>query len=158
MNTFWLKIAAVVVLIVVVIVVIGVFTGERQPKQPQKTVYDQWEQDQKRLNAEPQYKQPPPQGQPTRPVQPPRPAFKELSPEEEFEAEKLWEMVMTERKMGRLPGMTYKRMVDYCRQIIQKWPHSEYTFKAKRALADLPEQYRKMYNITDEEINLGNYK
>ena len=35
---------------------------------------------------------------------------------------------------------------------------SEYAFYAKRALADLPERYRKMYNITKEEIDLGNFK
>ncbi len=67
-------------------------------------------------------------------------------------------MALAERKMARLPGMTYKRMVDYCRQIIQKWPGSEYAFKAKRMLADIPERYHQMYHITKEEIDLGNLK
>jgi hypothetical protein len=79
--------------------------------------------------------------------------FKELSPEEEVQAEKLFEMAMTHRKMGILPGLHFKKMVDYCREIIQKWPGSEYAYKAKRMLADIPERHRERYNITDEEIS-----
>jgi hypothetical protein len=60
--------------------------------------------------------------------------------------------------MGRLPVMGYGQMVKTCRDIIRRWPESEYAFYAKRALADLPERYRKMYNITKEEIDLGNLK
>jgi hypothetical protein len=60
--------------------------------------------------------------------------------------------------MGRLPVMGYGQMVKSCRDIIQRWPDSKYAFFAKRALADLPERYRKQYNITDEEIDLGNLK
>jgi hypothetical protein len=67
---------------------------------------------------------------------------------------------MTERKMGRLPGIRlgYKNMVDHCREIIRRWPDSKYAFNAKRLLADIPERYRKMYNITKEEIDLGSLK
>ena len=163
MNTFWLKIAAGVVAIVVIIIIVSAFLpkGEKKPE-PQKTVYDVWEKDDKRLRAEPQFNQPAVgPNQPTQPpavVEQPKPQFKELSEEEKIEAERLWEMVVTERKMARLPGMTPKRMVDYCRQIIQRWPGSEYAFMAKRALADIPERYREMYHITKEEIDLGNLK
>ena len=170
MNTFWLKIAGVVVLVVVVIVVIATFTGKGEPKKPLKTVYDQWDEDEKKLTAEPQLKEPPAQQQstqqPTRqkvvkPAEPvAEPEFKKLSPEEQVEAERLWQWALNQRKMGRLPGVKlgYKNMVDTCREIIKMWPESEYAFYAKRALADLPERYKKMYNITDEETNLGNLK
>jgi len=91
-------------------------------------------------------------------AEPPKPQFKQLSPEEEIEAQKLWVWVENQRKMGRLPVMGYGQMVKTCRDIIQRWPESKYAFFAKRALGDLPERYRKMYNITDEEIDLGNLK
>jgi len=195
MNTFWLKVAGAAVVAVLVLVVVGTFwpggSEPPRPAEPEKTVYDQWAEDDKRLNAEPQYTQPPvpqgatdqgPQGpgaqskpaqQPgssltagTQPpsgpqgdsTQPPMPQFKKLSPEEELEAQKLWQWVVTQRKMGRLPVMGYGQMVKACRQIIQRWPESKYAFLAKRALADIPPRYRKMYNITPEEIDLGNLK
>jgi type IV secretory pathway VirB10-like protein len=175
MNTFWLKIAGVAVLAVGVIVGITVFTSsepeqarEREPKPREKTVYDQWEEDEKKLSAEPQYNEPPvttPSVQPdtkavqqTTPVAPPKPEFKKLNEIEEIRAQQLWEWVKNQRKMGRLPVMGYGPMVRTCRDIIQRWPESEYAFYAKRALADLPPRYHKMYNITKEEIDLGNLK
>ncbi|MCH7555985.1 MAG: hypothetical protein IIB56_00850 [Planctomycetes bacterium] len=168
MNTFWLKIAGGAVLVVGVIVGIAVFTSsepeqarEREPEPREKTVYDQWEEDEKKLSAEPQYKEPPattPSVQQTAPVAPPKPEFKKLNEIEEIQAQQLWEWVKNQRKMGRLPIMGYGQMVKTCRDIIQRWPESEYAFYAKRALADLPERYHKMYNITKEEIDLGNLK
>jgi len=165
MNTFWLKIAGLAVLVMGVIILITVFTSgtDSEPKEPQKTVYDQWEEDDKRLRAEPQYKEPPattPSVQQTRPVAPPKPEFKKLSEIEDIQAQRLFEAAMTERKMGRLPGIRlgYKKMVDHCREIIRKWPESKYAFEAKRMLADIPQRYHKMYNITKEEIDLGNLK
>ncbi len=168
MNTFWLKIAGGAVLVVVVIVGITVFTSsepeqarEQEPKPRERTVYDQWEDDENKLSAEPQYKEPPgtsPSVQQTTPVVPPKPEFKKLNEIEEIQAQQLWEWVKSQRKMGRLPIMGYGQMVKTCRDIIRRWPESEYAFYAKRALADLPERYRKMYNITEEEIDLGNLK
>jgi len=165
MNIFWLKIAGIAVVIVGVIILITVFTSgtDSEPKEPQKTIYDQWGEDDKRLRAEPQYQEPPattPLVQQTRPVAPPKPEFKKLNEIEEIQAQRLFEAAMTERKMGRLPGIRlgYKNMVDHCREIIRKWPESKYAFNAKRLLADIPERYHKMYNITKEEIDLGNLK
>ena len=56
MNTFWLKIAGVAVLVVGVIILVTVFTSgtDSEPKEPQKTFYDQWEEDDKKLRTEPQ--------------------------------------------------------------------------------------------------------
>jgi len=177
MDTIWLKIVGFAVLVVGVIVLIGILTSST--KGPEKTIYDQWEQDDKELLAEPEYKEPPvpatPVQQPAptpsvqqpiqaapaqtaQPVEQPKPQFKELEMEDEFEAQKLWIWVENQRKMGRLPVMGYGQMVKSCRDIIQRWPESKYAFFAKRALADLPERYRKMYNITKEEIDLGNLK
>jgi len=180
MNTFWLKIAGVMFLALGVIVVVSMVTSgpdsppsqQQESEHRQKTVYDTWEEDDKRLMAEPQLKEPtapnaPVQQAPTVqaapsqqsiPQPPPMPQFKELSEEEDIEAQKLWIWVENQRKMGRLPVPSYKQMVDTSRQIIQRWPESKYAFFAKRALADLPDRYKKMYNITKEETDLGNLK
>lgn len=173
MNTFWLKVAAGVVALVAIIIIVGAYLpkGGEKP-QPQKTVYDVWEQDDKRLDAKPQFNPPAvgpnqlTQQQVTQQqvarqpvvVEQPKPKFRELSEEEKIEAERLWEWVKAQRKMGRLPMLSYKQMVDNCREIIRRWPDSEYAFMAKRALADIPERYQQMYNITKEEIDLGNLK
>lgn len=83
------------------------------------------------------------------------PNFKKLSTKDEIQVKRLWELVITQRKMARLPIMVgYKQTVNSCREIIRRWPESEYAFKAKTALVDLPERYRKQYNITDEEVDL----
>lgn len=179
MNTFWLKLAGVAILVVGIIVGIGVFTSSDKPDEPvkrepepkQKTIYDQWEDDEKRLNAEPQYKEPPfttqvqpkQPTQPTQPVtqvEPPKPVFEKLSMEDAYQAEKLYQYALKERKMGRLPAVKlgYKKMLEHCRLIIQRWPESEYAFKAKRLIADIPERYHKMYDIKPEEYDLGNLK
>ena len=101
-----------------------------------------------------------PEMEPEGPVaaEPAKPQFKQLSAEEDFQAQKLWIWVENQRKMGRLPIVNYGQMVKTCRDIIQRWPESKYAFFAKRALGDLPERYHRMYNITKEEIDLGNLK
>jgi hypothetical protein len=184
MNTIWLKISGLVVLIIAGIVLVSFFTSGtdsgpkelKQVEQPAKTIYEQWDKDDKKLLAEPQYKEPPapaPSAQqpapaesnqppsqivPAQPAEQQMPQFKELELEDEIEAQKLWTWVENQRKMGRLPVMGYGQMVKGCRDIIQRWPESKYAFFAKRALADLPERYREMYNVTKEEIDLGNLK
>jgi hypothetical protein len=170
MNTFWLKIAGAAVAVVGIIILVNAFLPKNEPKPQPKTVYDVWEKDDKRLRAEPQLTPPISPNQPVQPqgqqqaspqatsVEPPEPKFKEISEEEKIEAERLWEWVVTRRKMGRLPMMGYKQMVDTCREIIRRWPDSKYAFMAKRTLADIPERFQEMYHITKEEINLGNLK
>lgn len=171
MNTFWLKIAGLGVVVVGLIILVNVLSSSKTEPEPEpKTFWDQVEEDDKRLRADPQFKEPPETNatvQPSnqnqiveqpKPVQPPKPQFRELSEIESIDAEKLFETAVQFRKIGRLPGPRYKTMVDCCRQIIQRYPGSEYAFKAKRMLADIPERYRERYKITDEEIDLGNLK
>ena len=163
MNTFWLKIAGFAVVVVGLIVLVKVFSSSDLEVKTQKTVYDVWEQDDKRLRAEPKAKQLPrtkqlpvtkqiPEEQKV--AEPVKPKFKELSPEDQVQAEKLFEMALFHRKSGRLPGLQFKKMVDYCREIIQKYPDSVYAFRARRMLRDIPRRYRERYNITDEEMGL----
>ncbi len=182
MDTFWLKIAAFAIAVVVGIVVVAMFLpgGLEEPQPPEKTFYDQAEQDKKKFLAEPQaldssqqqavpqqspaVEQPqatPGQAQPA--VEPPKPAgpvtlyFKELSEIDSIEAERLLNVAVPGRSIGRLPMTGYKLMVDGCRQIIQRWPESWYAYNAKRMLADMPERYRRNYNITEEELDVSLY-
>jgi hypothetical protein len=165
MNTFWLKAAGGVVIVVGLIILVNVFkpsSSQQKPKTTEaepNTFYNTIARDDKRLRVEPNANR-------TRRVVEPKTLeryepnaadFKELSDEERVDAEKLFEMAMFHRKQGRLPGMgSYKLMVDYCRQIIQRYPDTEYAFKARRMLGDLPARFRQQYNITDEEINPQN--
>ena len=93
----------------------------------------------------------------TPPAQPQEPQFRELPFPEQVEAERIWEMVKTERKMGRLPVMTYTKMIRYCRDLIKRFPGTRYAYGAKQALAEVPDRYRKQNNITDEEIDLRKF-
>ena len=171
MNTFWLKIVALAGVVLGVIILINVFSSSKTEPEPKpKTFWDQVEEDDKKLRAEPQFKEPPktttsvqPGNQtqtlePTTPVEPAKPQFRELSEIENIDAEQLFNNAIQFRKIGRLPGPRYKVMVDACRLIIQKYPGSEWAWKARRMLADIPEHYRSRYKITEEEIDLGNLK
>lgn len=162
MNTFWLKAAGGIVIVVVLLIVVNKFKSSfSQPKPPEpKTIYDQFAEDDKRLRAEPNANRTRRSVEPgtSERYEPNAADFKELSDEERVDAEKLFEMAMFQRKEARLPGMSggYKMMVDYCRQIIQKYPDTEYGFKARRILGDMPARFRQQYNVTEEEINPQN--
>lgn len=157
MNTVWLKIAAAIVVVVVAIVLFSKIANHKsEPVQPDKTVGDMWREDEKRLRAEPNLPVQPTTGQPVAGQQAPaaqQPKFKELTEDEKAGAEQLFELAITQRKMGRLPGIHYGAMVQYCREIIERYPGSEYAYKAKRILADIPASERERYHITDDEIN-----
>jgi hypothetical protein len=149
MDNFWIKVAVAVVAVVAVVIAINHFKGPKTKQQapPEKTVGDTWREDDKRLRAEPNV---PPVA--STESQEPAMKFKELTEEEQAGAEQLFEMALAQRKMGRLPGMGYGRMVDYCRQIIEKYPGSEFDYKSRRMLADIPENERERYHITEQEL------
>lgn len=181
MNTFWLKIAGAAIAVVVGIVLVGMFTsgGPQEPEPREKTFYDQAEQDKQRFLAEPkplespQQEPAPPQEAPAQEsqavepavpvVEPARPTgpvtlyFKELSEMDGIEAERLLNVAVPARSIGRLPMTGFKLMVDNCRQIIQRWPDSSYAYKAKRMLAEMPERYRQRYSITPQELDVTSF-
>jgi len=91
-----------------------------------------------------------------KPSQPAVLYFKPLDEIEQVEAERLLNVAVPGRSIGRLPIATdYKLMVEPCRQIISKWPESWYAYRAKQLLADMPERLRPRYNITEEELDLS---
>ena len=182
MNTFWLKIMGLVVLAVVVIILIGVFTSgtdteSQEQQQPKKTFYDQAEEDKQKFLTEPHAldsqsqiptaEQAPqienqtttqsasPAIEPSKPAQPVLLYFKELGEIEQIEAERLLNVAVPGRSIGRLPMTGLKLMVDNCRTIIRRWPQSSFAYRAKLMLADLPERYQMRYNITDKEKDVS---
>ena len=188
MNTFWLKIAGIAVVVVIVLAVAGRFTGgddktasSTPPAAKSKTVtsvYDKFDEDEKRLNAPIQAKpesnevetaQAPAETN-TAPVAstpvveaeaPKAPTFVKLTEAQRVDADRIWQMVVTERKMGRLPIMTFGHTVTYCRMLLERYPGSEYAYKAKRVLNEVVEtndRYKEQYHITDEELDMGPYQ
>ncbi len=182
MNTIWLKIAAAAVGLLVAVVVVSKFMPGDSSPAPQapsqesdkpKTVYDSFERDDKEFGVTDQTADEPTEAvtppvaattpqeaasvEQTLPAQAAQPTFEKLSIEDDVQAQRLHSMAIEERKRSRLPMMTPKLMVDYCREIIQRWPKSEYAFQAKRMLADIPERYQKMYNVTDQETDVSSF-
>lgn len=186
MNTFWLKIAAGAVGILIIVIVVGMFTSgdsdkQAQPAQSQKTFQEQVEEDKEKFLTEPQkvetqeqmeQVQPDepeeisntPAAEPVQPppaqVEQPKPAtlyFKPLSEIDDIEAQRLLNVAVPGRSIGRLPMTGYQLMVPNCREIIKKWPDSWYAYRAKQLLADLPPRYQTQYNVTREEIDLSVY-
>lgn len=175
MDTIWLKIVGFAILVVGVIVLIGFLTSST--KEPEKTFYDQVEEDKQEFLAEPQPLQEqektllPEQdrvaesNEVAEPVQsaqkqieqskPTVLYFKPLSEIEQIEAEKLLNVAVPGRSIGRLPMTGFSLMVPNCRQIIKRWPDSQYAYQARRLLADLPPRYQTRYNVTKEEIDIS---
>jgi len=150
MDNFWVKVVIAVVVIAAVVMGIKYFK-ELKPESRQvgtpreRTVGDVMREDEQRLRAEPNVA-PAESGEP-------QVKFRELTEEEQAGVEQLFEMAITSRKMARLPGMTYGQMVNYCRDIIQKYPGSEFEYKARRMLAEVPREQWDRYKITEQEIN-----
>ena len=180
MNTFWLKIAGAVIAIIVIFVLITTFTSgpkekpvqSEQPAKP-KNFSQQVEADNEKFSNLPQPVNPQDQNQTTvnkpavesvQPVaEPPKTAepitlyFKPMSETDEIEATRFYNVAVKDRSIGRLPMTGYKLMVDNCRRIIEKWPDSIYAYKSKQMMADLPERFKKRYNITPKEVDVSMY-
>jgi hypothetical protein len=158
MNTFWLKIAALAVVVVGLIIIVNKFTGSKsEPKPESKTFHDVVEEDKQRFLTEPQAAK----EQLSQPVQPSeKPTilyFRPLSEIEKMEAERLLNVAVPGRSIGRLPMTGFHLMVESCRRIISKWPDSWYAYRAKQLLADMPTRFRPRYKITQEELDVSKF-
>ncbi|MHC4510494.1 MAG: hypothetical protein ACYTAO_16330 [Planctomycetota bacterium] len=180
MNTFWLKIAGAAILVVAGIVVVGMFIsgGPQEPEPPEKTFYDQAEQDKQRFLAEPQALEtqetepvaeqgpaaeesqavaavPPAPG----PVEPPKPTIvycSVLSEMDQIEAQKLLNVAAPGYSLGRL-RVGYNLMMQNCRQVLRKWPDSTYAYRAKVMIIEMPERHRERYKVTADELDLSTF-
>jgi len=166
MNTFWLKIAALAVVVVGLIIIVNKFTSSKsEPKPESKTFHDVVEEDRQKFLTEPQAAKEQVSRQkrpaPAKPVRPPEEPtqlyFTELSEIDKIEAERLLNVAVPGRSIGRLPMAGFKLMVDSCRQIISKWPDSWYAYRAKQMLADMPTRFRPRYKITQEELDVSEF-
>ncbi len=78
-----------------------------------------------------------------------------LAEEEKFEAEKL--LTYTRdlfMKLAKKRGLTYTQGVDFCRQLMKKYPGTSYAQQARELLRQVPENQRQRYGITDQELGL----
>ena len=177
MNTFWLKIVGIAVAVVVVIILITALSSrpEPQPAPQEQGFSDQVRKDKQKFLTRPapvdpakQNEQTTQQADPNKPVKtiiqipkPPEPVtlyFVELSEIDEIEAERLLNVAVPGRSIGRLPMTGYKlMMVDNCRMIISRWPESWYAYRAKQMLADLPRRFWSRYKVTEEEVDTSMY-
>jgi len=187
MNTFWLKIAALTVVVAVVIVLISVFSSPEKPQplpepttaepvnKPAKTFPEQVEKDKEKFLSPPKAPEQPaknpaeePVKQPVQeqnqppaaksPAQPTQLYFRPLSEIDKVEAERLLNVAVSGRSLGRLPQTGFQLMVQTCRQIISKWPDSWYAYNAKKMLIDMPERFRERYKITNEELDISEFE
>ena len=130
MNTFWLKIAGAAVGVVVILVIAGsFFSGDDQPTSQEerrsitdtKSFASQVEEDREKFSSEPQPVETPVQEPvvptPAQTVVPaqapearPKPNIIYVKPMQEFEeveAQRLWQMAVPGRSIGRLPMTGY---------------------------------------------------
>ena len=163
MNTFWLKVAGLVVVVVVIIVLVDLFStksqsvAEPEPEPEQKTFSEVAAEDRERLSAEPEKVEDIQEHEPVRQqaAEPVELYFRELSEIEKIEAERLFNVAVPGRSIGRLPATGFQLMVDSCRQIVERWPDSWYAYRAKQMLAEMPPRFRQRYNVTEKEMDLS---
>jgi len=168
MNTFWLKIAGFAVVIVGLIIVVKALSPkvgdaldvEKMFEESKQLAEAQEEKLQAELaEAEAQAEQAQAEQteakQPSVQPKPPRPLSNDIERlQQDLQAQRLYQMAETEFRIARKPLMSYKRCVDYCRQLIEKYPDSPEAAKARVLLRKMPERDRRLYNITDEEMGL----
>jgi hypothetical protein len=175
MNTFWLKIAGAAVGLVVILVVAGnFFSGDDQPTSQEesrsitdtKSFASQVEEDREKFSSEPQPVDTPVQEPVVQtpahtavpapaPEATPKPNIIYVKPMQEFEeveAQRIWQMAVPGRSIGRLPMTGYSLAIKGYREITQRYPESKYAFMAARMVADIPK--RRRAGIRDEDIKI----
>ena len=76
----------------------------------------------------------------------------EVPLEVEYQAGKDLEYAEMYINAARKRFQTYKKGVEQCRAIIQKYPGTKYEQEARLLLRRVPEHKHATYNITDEEL------
>ena len=91
---------------------------------------------------------------PTAPQPVPKPRTQQLAPEEQLQADKLLQAVKLQYSLARKSPITYKKMVDFCRELLTKFPNSQQAEEARELLRRMPKRYRELYKVTNEELGL----
>ncbi|MHC4195070.1 MAG: hypothetical protein ACYSQZ_03850 [Planctomycetota bacterium] len=142
MDSFWVKMGvfAVIVAGLVYLVMKSPAPTIKDEKERPKSFSEVAREDRERLRTEPVFEESietdeitAKEGAEEAAVKAPMPKpakreFKELSETEQIEAERLLEVAINGRSMGRLPGVGFKLMVDTCREIIKKFGGSSYEY------------------------------
>ena len=160
MNTFWLKIVIFAVIVVGLVVLVKTLSPKVEEamdfdKQSEQLARAQEEKLQAELaEAEAKAKQ----ARAAQPATLPR-ASQPISDEidqlgQNIQAQRLYQMAEVEFRIARKPLMSFKRCVDYCRQIINKFPDSAEAAKARVLLRKMPARERERWKVTDEEMGL----
>jgi hypothetical protein len=180
MNTFWLKLAGIVLGLFVVLIVAARFlspggstTPSETPTEPEpRDIYQQAREDQERFSVpSAEAPVPEPEAAPSEPepaqadpekteaaappaAQPILIYVKALDEIDSIQAQRLLNAAIPGRSMGRM-RVGFNLTVQNCRQIIRDYPDSVYAFQAKRILADIPERYRETYKLTDSLLDIS---
>lgn len=160
MNTFWLKIVIFAVIVVGLVVLVKTLSPKIEEamdfdKQSEQLAQAQEEKLQAELaEAEAKAKQ----ARAAQPAALPR-ASQPISDEidqlgQNIQAQRLYQMAEVEFRIARKPLMSFKRCVDYCREIINKFPDSPEAAKARVLLRKMPSRERERWKVTDEEMGL----
>jgi hypothetical protein len=167
MNTFWLKIAVLVVVVLVGIILIGnFFSSEIDKATDLEAAAERVEAAEAKLQAqledaenqvEQKNQQQDSTATPTKttslPTRPPQTVPDDDDMVSSIEAERLYNMALTQYKIGR-KILSFKKMVDYCRELFERFPDSPEAAKARVLMRNMPERYRELYNVTDEELGV----
>ena len=163
MNTFWLKMAVFAVVVVSLIVLVKFLSSEVEEATDFEKTAELMEAQEVELQAELAEAQRRAEGAKAKQAEPKQPAASSKEPQptsdEEkvatnLQAQKLYEMAEVKFKIGRKPLMSFKKCVDYCRELIEKYPDTAEAAKARVLLRRIPERRRKKWNITDEELEI----
>ena len=158
MKNLWLKIAGGALVILALVVLISVFSSPKTPKDdveltPEQQAQKAEQRKQNRLEKIKKRQQQEQTTDQTRDIAVRREVRRE-EPEEYVRAEQLYQMVVVESKIAKKPMMTYRRMVDYCRQLFKEYPDSSQAEKARELLRQMPPRDKRRYKITNEELGL----
>ena len=160
MNTFWLKIVIFTVIVVGLVVLVKTLSPKVEEamdfdKQSEQLARAQEEKLQAELaEAEAKAKQAR-AAQPAAPSRTSQPISDEIDQlGQNIQAQRLYQMAEVEFRIARKPLMSFKRCVDYCREIINKFPDSAEAAKARVLLRKMPARERERWKVTDEEMGL----
>ena len=167
MNTFWLKIAVLVVVVLVGIILIGnFFSSEIDKATDLEAAAERVEAAEAKLQAQleeaktqseqknqQEDSNPVPPKITSLPATPPQTVPEDDDIVSSVEAERLYNLALTQYKIGR-KIMTFKKMVDTCRELFKRYPNSPEAAKARVLMRNMPERYRELYNVTEEELGI----
>ena len=160
MNAFWLKIAIFAVIVVALVVLVKNLSPKVEEAMDFDKQSEQLAQAQEAklqaefAEAEAKAKQATAE-QPAAPSKTSQPISDEIDQlGQNIQAQRLFQMAEAEFKIARKPLMSYKRCVDYCRQIINEFTDSAEAAKARVLLRKIPEREREKWKVTDEEMGL----